>query len=551
MVRSRFINYLAETPKRSYPPYLSSSKAATVFTRSNSSLHKTIENPVIFLTPNNEIPCGSLRGSHLGFYRSIHSRSVQTQNVVGSNDQNQDTVTDKIVQDTERICKLVSKNSDSSLGASLDGASIEVSPTLVVEVLKRLSNAGVLALSFFRWAEKQKGFKYTTDCYNALIESLGKIKQFQMIWNLVNDMKRKGLLNKDTFALICRRYARARKVKEAIDAFEKIEKFGLTLESSDYNRLIDTLSKSRHVERAQEVFDKMKKRRFVPDIKSYTILLEGWGQEQNLLQLNEVYREMKDEGFNPDVVTYGILMNAYCKAKKYDEAIGLYREMEAKNCKPSPHIFCTLINGLGSERRLDEAIQYFELSKVHGFVPETPTFNALVGAYCWSIRMHDVYRTVDEMRKCGAGPNSRTYDIILHHLIKARRTKEAYSVFRKMSSEPGCEPTVSTYEIIVRMFCNEERIDMAMRVWDQMKASGVLPGMHMFSTLINSLCHENKLDEACRYFQEMLDVGIRPPAQMFSNLKQALLDEGREDTALSLAQKIDKLRKRPLVGTGH
>ena len=71
--------------------------------------------------------------------------------------------------------------------------------------------------------------------------------------------------------------------------------------------------------------------------------------------------------------------------------------------------------------------------------------------------------------------------------------------------------------------------------------------MHMFSTLINSLSHENKLDDACKYFQEMLDKGIRPPAQMFSKLKQALLDEGREDTALILAQKIDKLRKAPLV----
>ena len=49
----------------------------------------------------------------------------------------------------------------------------------------------------------------------------------------------------------------------------------------------------------------------------------------------------------------------------------------------------------------------------------------------------------------------------------------------------------------------------------------------------------------------MLDKGILPPAQMFSKLKQALLDEGREDTALILAQKIDKLRKAPLVLRGE
>ncbi|CAK9181221.1 unnamed protein product [Ilex paraguariensis] len=486
---------------------------------------------------------------NFSFYRSIHAGSMHAQFVIDPNNQNPDLETVRIAQNAGKLCKILSNHRNStSIESALNSARVEVSPTLVVEVLKKLSNAGVLALLFFRWAEKQKGFKYTSEGYNALIEALGKIKQFKMIWNLVTDMKQKGMLNKETFALISRRYARARKIKEAIEAFERMESFGLKPELSDYNRLIDTLSKSRHIARAQQVFDKWKNRKLKPDIKSYTILLEGWGQEHNLLRLNEVYREMKDDGFEPDVVTYGIVINAYCKAKKYDEAAELFHEMEGKCIKPSPHIYCILINGLGSEKRLTEALKFFELSKASGDTLETPTYNAVVGSYCWSLRMYDAYRVVDEMRKCGVGPNSRTYDIILHHLIKARRAKEAYSVFQRMSNEPGCEPTVSTYEIMVRMFCNEERMDMAVKVWDQMKTKGVLPGMHMFSTLINSFCHENKLDDACKFFQEMLDTGIRPPAPMFSNLKQALLDDGKEDTAIILSEKLEKLRRTPLVG---
>ncbi|XP_050272246.1 pentatricopeptide repeat-containing protein At1g71060, mitochondrial-like [Quercus robur] len=550
---SRFLSFLPKPSKRLHSNplllFLIIPATQTVLTRSLTSDSFCTLKDQTFLQnskPHIETQRGSLPKYFLGIHRPFHDGAGQVFDEM--NDKDPDVIlSNRVHEDAEKVCKLLTKGSNSSIEAVLDGAKVEVSPELVVEVLKKLSNAGSLALSFFQWAEKKQGFKYSNESYNALIEALGKIKQFKVVWNLVSDMKRKGLLSKETFALISRRYARARKVKEAVDAFEKIEKFGMKLEVSDYNRLIDTLSKSRNVEKAQEVFDTMKNRRFVPDIKSYTILLEGWGQEQNLLRLNEVYREMRDEGFEPDVVTYGIIINAHCKARKYDEALELFREMEAKNCKPSPHIFCTLINGLGSERRLSEAIEFFEQSKAYGFVPEAPTYNALVGAYCWSMRMYDVHRVVDEMRKCGVGPNSRTYDIILHHLIKARRTQEAYSVFQRMSNDPGCEPTVSTYEIIVRMFCNVERVDMAIRVWDQMKTRGVLPGMHMFSTLINSLSHENKLDDACKYFQEMLDKGIRPPAHMFSKLKQALLDEGREDTALILAQKIDKLRKAPLV----
>ncbi|GLT35028.1 hypothetical protein SLA2020_095130 [Shorea laevis] len=543
----RFLNFISKSAVRL--------NFEAVFIRSVVTCsHRTTRDQYFVLNSilGHENSFGSASNLHLVIYRSIHDDSVQPQMPVVADVQNPENETvripHKIAQDAAIICKILSKNSDSCVEAVLDNASVEASPQLVAEVLRRLSNAGVIALQFFRWAEQQKEFKYTTESYNVLIEALGKIKQFKIIWNLVEDMKRRGLLTKDTFALISRRYARARKIIEAVDAFEKMKTFGFELEPSDFNRLLDTLSKSRQVGKAQEVFDKMKNRRFVADIKSYTILLEGWGQEKNLLRLDEVYREMKDEGFQPDVVTYGILINAYCKTKKYDRALELYGEMESKNLKPSPHIFCTLINGLGSEKRLNEALEFFERSKRSGFAPEVPTYNALVGAYCWSRRMNDAYRVIEEMRKNGVGPNSRTYDIILHHLIKAQKASEAYSVFQRMSSDPGCEPTVSTYEIVVRMFCNVERVDMALKVWDEMKTKGVLPGMHMFSTLINSLCHESRLDDACKYFQEMLDVGIRPPAQMFSNLKQALIDEGKEDTALVLARKIDKLRKTPLVG---
>ncbi|XP_022734724.1 pentatricopeptide repeat-containing protein At1g71060, mitochondrial-like isoform X1 [Durio zibethinus] len=539
----RFLNLLSKTPRKRNLPVLCIRSLAT---HSQKSIKH--QNFKLNSLPGHKTWFGYPPTLYRIIYRSIHEDLSPKKLSVEPYEKNPAEA--KLEQDAAKICILLSNHSDSRVDELLEYASIEVSPSLVVEVLKRLSNAGVIAMSFFTWAEKQKGFKYNTESYNALIEALGKIKQFKLIWNLVNDMKSRKLLNKDTFALISRRYARARKVEEAIEAFERMEEYGFKLETSDFNRLIDTLSKSRNVEKANKVFDKMKRRRFVPDIKSYTILLEGWGKEHNLLRLNEVYREMKDEGFEPDVVTYGILISAYCRAKKYDAAIELFHEMETKNCKPSPHIFCTLINGLGSDKRLSEARQFFERSKSYGFAPEAPTYNSLVGAYCWSMQVNDAFRVVDEMRKNSVGPNSRTYDIILHHLIKARRTNDAYLVFQKMSSEPGCEPTVSTYEIIARMFCNEERVDMATQVWGQMKAKGVLPGMHMFSDLINSLCHENRLDDACKYFQEMLDAGIRPPANMFSNLKQALLDEGKKDTALDLARKIDKLRKIPLVVGG-
>lgn len=488
------------------------------------------------LNPSSNLPL-------LTRFRSIHGSVSNTLVTTGIDER-----TPEIARDVETLCKIVSTQSISDVEASLEQVTVQISPMLVNEVLKKLSNAGVIALTFFKWAEKQKGFRHDTESYNLLIESLGKIKQFKMIWAVVGDMNRRKLLSRDTFSLIMRRYARAKKVKETLEAFERMKEFGLEHQVSDFNKLLDVLCKAKYVEKAQEVFDEMSKRRFKPDVRSYTILLEGWGHLQNMLRLDEVYREMKAEGFEPDVVTYGIMINVYCKAWKCNEAMNVFKEMEARNCKASPHIYCCLINGLGGEGRLDEAIAVFNQYKANGFEPELPTYNAVVGAYCWAMRMWDVSRTIKEMKKCRVGPNARTYDIILHHLIKAGRTKEAFAVFQKMSTRLECEPSVSTYEIILRMFCNEERVDMAQKVWCEMKAKGIIPGIHMYSALINSLCHLNQLDDATKYLVEMMDMGLRPLAQMYSNLKQALIDAGRKDTALMLAMKLDKLRKTQPIG---
>ncbi|KAD7116627.1 hypothetical protein E3N88_03895 [Mikania micrantha] len=327
----------------------------------------------------------------------------------------------QLTAEAEKLCKIISNLRDrSKLESLLDSTQVEISPALVTEVLKKLSNAGVFALSFFRWAEKQSGFKHNSDSYNALIEALGKIKQFKMIWTLVNEMKFKGVLDKTTFALISRRYARAKKVKEAMETFERMETFGFKIELCDINRFLDTLCKSRQVESAHQVFDKMTKRKFMPNIKSYTILLEGWGQEMNLLKLDEVYREMKGNGFEPDVVAYGIIINAYCKAKKYDQAIKKFDEMKLNNIEPTPHIYCTLINGASTyeimvrmfcnEGKMDMAMSIWEEMKDEGILPGMHMFATLINGLCREKKLQDACKYFEEMLDMGIRPPTHMFN---------------------------------------------------------------------------------------------------------------------------------------------
>ncbi|KAL5072181.1 hypothetical protein RYX36_023068 [Vicia faba] len=103
-----------------------------------------------------------------------------------------------------------------------------------------------------------------------MIESLAKIRQYQIMWELVNSMRKKGTVN--------------------ITAF---------------NGLLRALCMSRNVRKAQEIFHSMKGP-FEPNSKSYSILIEGRGKEPNTPKAREVFGEMVSAGCNPNTVIYGI-----------------------------------------------------------------------------------------------------------------------------------------------------------------------------------------------------------------------------------------------------
>jgi hypothetical protein len=81
-----------------------------------------------------------------------------------------------VAEAAERVCRVVCTQPEQKIVSALDALQVAMSPELVAEVLKNLSNAGMLALAFFRWAERQEGFRYTSESFHNLIESLGKIK---------------------------------------------------------------------------------------------------------------------------------------------------------------------------------------------------------------------------------------------------------------------------------------------------------------------------------------------------------------------------------------
>ncbi|XP_031484590.1 pentatricopeptide repeat-containing protein At1g77360, mitochondrial [Nymphaea colorata] len=444
---------------------------------------------------------------------------------------------------TERVCKIMMSSPKLVLEKMLDESGIRPSPDVVERVIERFENAGMQVYRFFRWAEKQRSYIHTVKAYHLVIGSLAKIRQYQLMWDLVNDMRRKSLLNVETFSVMTRRYARAQKVDEAIYTFNVMDKFGVTPNLAAFNSLLGAFCKSKNVRKAQEIFDSMKDR-FVPDSKTYSILLEGWGREPNLPKAREVYRDMVENGCEPDIVTYSIMVDILCKAGRMEEAVEVMAEMRSRNCMPNSFIYSILVHQYGTERRIGDAVETFLEMERNGIRADVAVYNALVGAFCKVRKFKNVFRVLQEMENKGVSPNCRTFNILLNSLIDARENDEAYRVFRRMIK--CCDPDSDTYTMMIKMFCDMDKLEMALKVWKYMGLKQFIPSMHTFSVLINGLCENGELDKACVLLEEMIEKGIRPSGPTVKRLRKLLLKEGREDVLEFLMEKMNLLIKEPL-----
>ncbi|KAH9311092.1 hypothetical protein KI387_026127, partial [Taxus chinensis] len=175
----------------------------------------------------------------------------------------------------------------------LDDCGVKVSEGLIEQVFKKFSTDWSSALGFFKWAGSQPGYRHTQEAYNTMVDILGKMKQFQEMWKLVEEMKLVGgLISLRTFTKVIRRYGGAEKWEEAIRAFNEMEEFGIEMDTAAMNVLLDVLCKEKTAEHVWDVFVDFKDK-IPPDAHTFNALIHGWCKAKKFEEAEWTMEEMR------------------------------------------------------------------------------------------------------------------------------------------------------------------------------------------------------------------------------------------------------------------
>ena len=107
-----------------------------------------------------------------------------------------------------------------------------------------------LALSLLHSARLHPSFAPTrppADAYDAVVDALGRARQFDAAWRVVVDAAADGAASPRTFAVLARRLVAAGMTRQAIRAFDDMEAFvGREPDAVEFATLLDTLCKYKY-----------------------------------------------------------------------------------------------------------------------------------------------------------------------------------------------------------------------------------------------------------------------------------------------------------------
>ncbi|KAL3813316.1 hypothetical protein ACJIZ3_014584 [Penstemon smallii] len=417
------------------------------------------------------------------------------------------------------LCEIIAKTPAASVESYLEDTGIRLSQEDVEEVLKLSYDFPAASVKFFRWASFriQLSGKHSPHAWNLVVDLLGKNCLFDAMWDAIKSMRKELLLSLCTFESVFSSYAIDNRVQEAI------------LNVMALNSLLRAICRVRKTQHAREYFNIVKEKIRV-DSETYTILLEGWEKEGDEDRAKSTFSEMvSDIGWDPrNVLAYDSFLRALLKGSGgTSEVLKFFDTMKDRGCYPGMKFFKFAIDECvrKSDAKFAKVVWESMVGK-NICRPNVKLYNSLISLYCNLKDFVLAEKLLDEMVYNGAFPDSETYGLLFHFMIKQRRIKEATPIFKEMVKNE-IVPMQQDCSMAVKEYIEGRDSIMGIKVWRFMIENYSSDLDETGNLLVLGLRDINRVPEAVKCAEDMIERGIKLNSATLSKLKQSLSKAGK------------------------
>ncbi|XP_020575206.1 pentatricopeptide repeat-containing protein At1g74900, mitochondrial [Phalaenopsis equestris] len=251
--------------------------------------------------------------------------------------------------------------------------------------------------------------------------------------------------------------------------------------------------------------------------------------------------------------TFSLLAERFANAGKPDRAVRLFLSLHHHGCRQDLRVFNSLLDVLCKSRRVRKATSLFKSFKSR-FGADAITFNILAEGWCRLKRTANALDVLKEMVDSGLEPTLTTYNILLKGFFRAGQVKEGWEFFLQMKKRgrkkgSGCWPDVVSYTTVVHGLGLAGQTESASKVFDSMIVEGCLPSVETYNALIQVLCKKDCIGNALLVFDEMLKRGYTPNVITYNVVIRGLCHGGEMGRAMEFMEKMQNEGCKPNVQT--
>lgn len=278
-----------------------------------------------------------------------------------------------------------------------------------------------------------------------MADVIGKSRNIELLWEVVQEMGRRGLVDNQTYRIALKTLASARELKKCVEFFHVMNGYGLGYSVERLNKVVESLCKSGLVVEAMYVVTKL--RDWVkPNGCTYKWLIFGFCDVGDLVEASKVWNFMVDEGFEPGTDVVEKMMETLFKINRFDEGLNLFQTMRVKRIDDlGVSTYHIVIKWMCKAGKLGQARVVFDEMRQRGIRADNATMGCLVYGLLAKGRVREAYMIMEGIEK----PDIDVYHGMIKGLLRWRKPSEATQVFREMIKK-GCEPTMHTYVMLLQ-----------------------------------------------------------------------------------------------------